>query len=162
MDKLQTPELETRLVQALAKRGWKIATAESCTGGMVGQRITNVSGSSAVYPGGIISYCNEVKNRLLGVNAQILQPLGPVSEPVAAQMAQGARRVLCTELGVGVTGIAGPNSDESGKPVGLVYVGASDGRSTLVREFHFRGGRAEVRQQAADAALSLCLELLGE
>ena len=155
-------DLEVRLVQALRARGLHIATAESCTGGMVGQRITNVSGSSSVYPGGIISYCNEVKHRFLGVDQGLLDSLGPVSEPVAAAMAEGARRALGTELGVGVTGIAGPNSDESGKPVGLVYVGVSDGTQTLVREFHFQGSRAAVRLQASDACLALVLELLGQ
>ncbi|MBR6120328.1 MAG: CinA family protein [Oscillospiraceae bacterium] len=151
-----------RMVEVLKARAISIATAESCTGGLLGKSITDVSGSSAVYPGGVISYCNRVKHEILGVDQSLLDTLGPVSEPVARQMAEGVRRVIGADYGVSVTGIAGPNSDETGRPVGLVYIGASDGVTTLVRECRFDGDRAAVRAQAAEAAADLVLNLLKE
>ena len=148
------------LVEALKARAVTIATAESCTGGLLGKSITDISGSSAVYPGGVISYCNRIKHEILGVEQADLDSLGPVSEPVARQMAEGVRLVIGADLGVGITGIAGPNSDDTGRPVGLVYVSASDGKTTLVRECHFDGDRTAVRAQAADAAAELALRLI--
>lgn len=148
------------MVQRLKERNLTVATAESCTGGLLGKRITDISGSSAVYPGGVISYCNRIKHEVLGVDQDLLDTLGPVSEPVARQMAEGARQVVGADLGLGITGIAGPNSDETGRPVGLVYVSASDGKATLVREYHFDGDRSTIRAQAAEAAAELALELL--
>ena len=150
------------LVEALKKSGRTLATAESCTGGLLGKRITDVSGSSAVYPGGVISYSNAVKNRLLGVSQDDLDRFGAVSEPVARQMAQGVRLAIESELGVGITGIAGPKSDGTGKPVGLVYIAVSDDAGTVVRERHFSGTRAQIRRQSADAAAALVLERLYE
>ena len=151
-----------RMVEVLKARAISIATAESCTGGLLGKSITDVSGSSAVYPGGVISYCNRIKHQLLGVEQELLDTLGPVSAPVARQMAEGVRRVIGADYGVSVTGIAGPNSDESGKPVGLVYLAASDGVTTVIRECRFDGDRSAVRAQAAEAAADLVLNLLEE
>ena len=148
------------LVQFLKQRGMTVATAESCTGGLLGKSITDISGSSAVYPGGVISYCNRIKHEILGVEQELLDTLGPVSEPVARQMAEGVRRVIGADLGIGITGIAGPNSDDTGRPVGLVYVSASDGESTLVRACHFDGDRGAIRAQAAEAAADLALGLI--
>ena len=148
------------LVQRLKDLGQAVSTAESCTGGLLGKSITDISGSSAVYPGGVISYCNRIKHQILGVDQDLLDTLGPVSEPVARQMAEGVRRVIGADLGLSVTGIAGPNSDDTGRPVGLVYIGASNGDRTLVREYHFDGDRTAVRAQAAEAAADLGLELL--
>ena len=151
-----------KMVEVLKARAISIATAESCTGGLLGKSITDVSGSSAVYPGGVISYCNRIKHQLLGVEQELLDTLGPVSAPVARQMAEGVRRVIGANYGVSVTGIAGPNSDESGKPVGLVYLAASDGVTTVIRECRFDGDRSAVRAQAAEAAADLVLNLLEE
>ncbi len=148
------------LVQRLKDLEKTVATAESCTGGLLGKSITDVSGSSAVYPGGVISYSSRIKHEILGVEQQLLDTLGPVSGSVARQMAEGVRRVIGADFGVSVTGIAGPNSDDSGKPVGLVYVAASDGHSGLIRECHFEGDRAAVRAQAAEAAADLVLRIL--
>ena len=148
------------LVQTLKDVGMTVATAESCTGGLLGKLITDVPGSSAEYPGGVISYSSRIKHEILGVDQNDLDTLGPVSEPVARRMAEGVRRVIGADLGVGITGIAGPNSDDSGKPVGLVYVAASDGETTLVRECRFDGDRAAVRTQAAEAAAELALMLI--
>lgn len=148
------------LVRRLKDMGQTVATAESCTGGLLGKSITDISGSSAVYPGGVISYCNRVKHALLGVDQTLLDTLGPVSEPVARQMAEGVRRALDADYGVSVTGIAGPNSDETGRPVGLVYLAATDGQRTLTRERRYDGDRNAIRAQAAEEAADLVLELL--
>lgn len=150
------------LVQELKERELSVATAESCTGGLLGKCITDISGSSAVYPGGVISYCNRVKHEVLGVEQALLDRLGPVSMAVAQQMAAGVRRTVGADVGVGITGIAGPNSDETGRPVGLVYIGVSDGRTDIVREYRFDGDRNAVRTQAAEAAAELALELIQE
>lgn len=139
-------------------RGKTLVTAESCTGGGIGAALTAVSGSSAVYKGGIISYCNEVKHRVLGVEQQLLDTLGAVSGPVAEQMAAGARRVLDADIAVSVTGLAGPGGDEYGNPVGTVFIGYCDENQTLSREHHFPGDREQVRSQAVEAALELILQ----
>lgn len=138
--------------------GRTLATAESCTGGGIGAALTAVPGSSAVYKGGIISYCNEVKNRLLGVEQHVLDTLGAVSGPVAEQMAAGTRRVLDADVAVSVTGLAGPGGDEFGNPVGTVFIGYADAGIVLSREFHFDGDREAVRNQAVEAALNLILQ----
>lgn len=149
-------KLSSEVIAAL--QGKTLVTAESCTGGGIGAALTCVSGSSAVYKGGIISYCNEVKHRILGVEQQLLDTLGAVSAPVARQMASGARKVLEADIAVSVTGLAGPGGDEYGNPVGTVFIGYSDSRETLAKEFHFPGGREEVRKLAIEAALILILE----
>ena len=148
------------LVKFLKMREMTVATAESCTGGLLGKQITDVPGSSAVYPGGVISYCNRIKHEILGVDGELLDSLGPVSEPVARQMAEGVRRVIGADFGIGITGLAGPDSDGSGRPVGLVYVSASDGERTLCRECRLDGDCGAVRAQAAEAAADLALALI--
>lgn len=146
----------SEVISRLAER--TLATAESCTGGGIGAALTAVPGSSAVYKGGIISYCNEVKHRLLGVDDEILSTLGAVSGPVAEQMAQGARRVLDADIAVSVTGLAGPGGDEFGNPVGTVFIGYSDEKGSFFREYHFPGDRELVRRRAIEAALDLILQ----
>lgn len=150
-----------KLLEKLLTKGKTLATAESCTGGLLGKKITDLSGSSAAYRGGVISYCNDIKAELLGVSQEDLDAFGAVSEPVAWQMAEGVRRLAGANLGVGITGIAGPNSDDTGKPVGLVFIGATNGQTTLVREYHFLGDRASVREHACAEAIELLLGLLG-
>jgi len=141
-----------------ALEGKTLSTAESCTGGIIGSLLTAVPGSSQVYKGGIISYWSEIKKNLLGVDAELLETRGPVSEPVARAMAEGARHALCTDVAVSVTGLAGPDADAYGYPVGTVFIGYADGKNSIVKEFHFSGDRDSVRRQAADAALRLILE----
>ncbi len=143
-------------MQALAGR--TLATAESCTGGGIGACLTAVSGSSAVYKGGIISYCNDVKHRVLGVPAELLDSCGAVSAPVAEAMAVGARAVCQTDAAVSVTGLAGPGGDDFGNPVGTVFIGYAEESRVLSRHFVFAGDRDSVRQQAVEAALALILE----
>lgn len=138
--------------------GKTLATAESCTGGMIGEMLTAVSGSSAVYKGGIISYWSEIKQSLLGVDGKVLRELGAVSAPVAEAMALGARKALESDVAVSVTGLAGPGGDDFGNPVGTVFIGYADERLTIARKYHFSGDRETVRRQAAEAALKLILE----
>ena len=141
-----------------ALEGKTLATAESCTGGMIGQLLTAVPGASSVYKGGVVSYCNEIKHRLLGVEEEILSEHGAVSAPVARAMAHGARKLLDAEIAVSVTGLAGPGGDEFGNPVGTVFIGYSDAKITVAEEYHFSGDRDAVREQAAQAALELILK----
>ena len=141
-----------------ALEGKTLATAESCTGGMIGAMLTSVSGASKVYKGGIISYWSEVKQNLLNVDGEDLKNLGPVSMQVAGAMAQGARKALNTDIAISVTGLAGPDGDEFGRPVGTVFVGFDNGAKTVVKVYHFSGDREAVRRQAAEAALKLILE----
>ena len=141
-----------------ALSGKTLVTAESCTGGMIGQQLTGVPGSSAVYKGGVISYWSVIKQNVLGVLEADLAQYGPVSEPVAMQMAVGVRKLLNADVAVSVTGLAGPDGDEFGRPVGTVFVGYCDEKNALVKEYHFSGDREAVRKQAAEAALMLILE----
>lgn len=141
-----------------ALKGKTLATAESCTGGGIGAALTAIPGSSEVYKGGIISYCNELKHKLLGVNETTLDTHGAVSAPVAEAMARGAKSALNATIAVSVTGLAGPGGDTFGNPVGTVFIGYADDISLLSREYHFTGSREEIRQQAIDAALALILQ----
>ena len=145
------------VLKALA--GKTLCTAESCTGGGIGAALTAISGSSAVYKGGIISYTNQVKHDLLGVDYALLDSYGAVSAPVAEAMAAGARKALKADIAVSVTGLAGPGGDDFGNPVGRVDIGYSDAKVTLHREFTFSGDREEVRRQAAQEALKLILAM---
>ena len=139
-------------------QGKTLVTAESLTGGGIGAALTSVSGSSAVYKGGIISYTNAVKNRILGVPQEVLDQHGAVSEPVAKAMAEGARLLLEADISVSVTGLAGPGGDEYGNPVGTVFIGYSDADFTEVKHFLFCGDRESIRKQTAEEALKLVLK----
>jgi len=139
----------------------KLAVAESCTGGMLGERLTNVPGSSDVFLGGVIAYHNDVKKELLGVGAEDLERYGAVSEQVALQMAAGIRERTGADVGVSVTGIAGPGGGTAEKPVGLVWV-AVHSSDAKARRFHVGGDRAEIRQRAAQAALEMVRRALAK
>lgn len=141
-----------------ALEGKTLVTAESCTGGGIGAALTSVPGSSAVYKGGIISYTNEVKHKLLGVPEACLLKCGAVSAAVAEAMAAGARKALAGDIAVSVTGLAGPGGDAFGNPVGTVFIGFADETQVISREFHFSGDREAVRNQAVCAALVMILE----
>lgn len=143
-----------------ALRGNSLVTAESCTGGGIGAALTAVPGASEVYKGGIISYCNELKQELLGVSAGVLETCGAVSEPTAIAMAEGARKLLNADYAVSVTGLAGPGGDEFGHEVGTVFIGFADSQKSLAKEYRFSGDRESVRQQAVEEALQLILECI--
>ena len=141
-----------------ALQGRSFATAESITGGGIGAALTAVPGASLVFKGGIISYTDEVKRGVLGVAKQALETYGAVSEPVACQMAMGARRVMHADVAVSVTGLAGPTGDDFGHEVGTVFIGYADGHTVTAGEYHFEGDREAVRSQTIEAALKLILE----
>ena len=153
--------LQAALVAELQKKGLKAATAESCTGGLVSKRITEVAGASQVFDCGICSYANQIKERVLGVSHETLEALGAVSRETAAQMAAGVRKLAQADIGVSTTGIAGPDGGTDEKPVGLVYVGVdSENYSTVLECRLSRGYRDErelIRYLASSHALRLAL-----
>lgn len=148
------------LLETLRRRGLTLATAESCTGGCIAHRITEVAGCSDVYLGGVVSYCNAVKHSLLGVSEETLAAVGAVSREVVEQMAAGACRATGARCGVATSGIAGPGGAVPGKPVGTVWMAwCADGRVTS-RLYHFDGSRADVIRQAAAAALDGIIDVI--
>ena len=148
--------LEQVVVQEMTARGLTLATAESCTGGLMGKRITDVPGASACYLGGVVSYQNEVKENLLGVRHETLITKGAVSEDTACQMAQGVRKALGADIGISTTGVAGPGGGTPEKPVGLIYVGISTGDKTwAVRILRPRQSRESLRRLASSTAFDL-------
>ena len=153
-------DLAAVVLEAARSRGLRLGTAESCTGGLVGGRLTDIPGSSSVYVGGVICYANELKTGLLDVPPELLAAHGAVSEPVAIAMARGAVARLGVDLAVSVTGIAGPDGGSRDKPVGTVWFGLADGSGAEARRSVFGGGRHEVRARAAQAALYLLLRRL--
>ena len=148
-----------KVLQSL--EGKTLATAESCTGGMIGAALTAIPGSSAIYKGGVISYTNQVKHDLLEVSIELLDGVGAVSATVAEAMASGARVALKADIAVSVTGLAGPGGDEYGNPVGTVYIGYADKERCIAKPFLFSGDRDQVRCQAAETALQMILEFHG-
>ena len=151
-------ELAGRLQARCLARGLTVATAESCTGGLVAHLITEVPGSSGYLVGGVVAYSNAVKERELGVPAALLAAHGAVSALVAIAMAEGARDRLRADLGVGVTGVAGPDGGTADKPVGLVYVAVAGHGEPVVRRYLWPGDRAANKRDSAQAALELLLE----
>lgn len=148
--------IEEAVIEKLKEKHMKVATAESCTGGLIAKRITDVPGASEVFDCGIISYANEIKHRVLGVSEDDLNKYGAVSEPVARQMAQGALKISGADIAVSVTGIAGPDSDSTNKPVGLVYIGLADRDNVWVRELRTsRKDRSYNRYVSASNALNM-------
>ena len=152
-------KIEKALVSELAAKGLTISCAESCTGGLIAKRITDVGGASAVFLGGVVTYTNQMKERLLGVEHEVLERYTAVSEPVAAAMAEGVRTRLGTDIGISTTGYAGPGGGDGETPVGTVYVGVSTAAGTKVTRFSFSGMRSReyVRTLAAGRALLLAL-----
>lgn len=168
---MKSPEesaLEVVVGRSLKRRGLTLAVAESCTGGLVSHRITDVPGSSAYYQGAVVSYSNEIKECVLHVQRDTLERCGAVSEQVARQMAQGVRDVLCSNIGLAVTGIAGPDGGTPEKPVGLVYVALAAPGGVWVERYVWRddrGGhldRCENKARSAEAVLDLLQRYLEE
>ncbi|MBB5693484.1 CinA family protein [Muricoccus pecuniae] len=158
---MTTVDAAARLLDLLRARGLTIATAESCTGGLVSAALTAVPGCSDVVLGGIVTYSNGMKASLLGVPEEVLRRVGAVSEDCAREMATGLLRATGAGLGISVTGIAGPGGGSAEKPVGLVYIGVSrPGGETTVRRNLFSGDRAAIRAATVDASLALATEAL--
>ncbi|QAA77016.1 MAG: ADP-ribose pyrophosphatase of COG1058 family [Candidatus Bipolaricaulis sibiricus] len=153
--------LEVEVGQQLTTHGGTLAVAESCTGGLLAQRITAVPGSSAYFLGGVIAYHNEIKVQLLGVPRDVIVRHGGVSAECTRAMAEGVRARLGSDFALAISGIAGPSGGTPGKPVGLVYVALASSHGTWVEEHRFRGSRHGNRWSASEAALSLLLRHLG-
>ena len=151
--------LEIVVGKRLRAAGLTIATAESCTGGLIAARLTEIAGSSDYVVGGVVSYTNAIKQRVLGVDAATLRDHTAVSEPVAQQMAAGARKLLQSDIALSVTGYAGPGGTPD-QPVGLTFIGLSTAANHWVRRFVWDGDRAENRRQSVDAALQFVLDYL--
>jgi PncC family amidohydrolase len=154
------PTLETQIGALLRRRGLKLAIAESCTGGLVGHRITNVPGSSDYFIGGVVAYAYEAKVTLLGVSWDTLNKYGAVSRETVLEMAAGARRILDTDIAMSVSGIAGPGGGLPNKPVGTTWVGLSAPDGKWARLFYFLGDREHNKALSADAALQLVMDYL--
>ena len=158
--------LEYQLGKMLLDRGLKLVVAESCTGGLIGHRLTNIPGSSEYYLGSVTAYAYEAKERLLGVNHDTLTRYGAVSRETVLEMASGIRTALASHfplesiLGAAVSGIAGPGGGMPGKPVGLVWIGLSTPDGDWAWKFQFEGDRLKNKELSADAALTLLLQYL--
>ena len=152
--------METRIGSLLRERGSTLALAESCTGGLVSDRITNVPGSSAYFRGGIVAYAYQAKVDLLGVLWSTLQSHGAVSREVVLEMAHGANNALKSDIAVSISGVAGPDGGTESKPVGTVWLALVAADSTRAIEFHFTGDREQIKAASADAALQLLLDYL--
>ena len=157
--------LEEKVVKLLNEKGLVLATAESCTGGLIAKRITDVSGSSAVFNCGIVSYSNEIKEKVLGVQHKTLEAYGAVSEQTVREMVKGVLEISGADVAVSVSGIAGPNSDNTQKPVGLIFLAVSNGNKIIVKQlnnYFTENIRENNRNNASDEALKLILDLVGE
>jgi PncC family amidohydrolase len=152
--------VEAQIGEILTRRGLTLAAAESCTGGLVSHRITNVPGSSVYFMGGVVSYANSIKTGLLGVQAETLEKFGAVSRQTVIEMARGVRQSLKTDIGIAVSGVAGPGGGTPEKPVGLTWIGLSAPDWDEAREYAWPGDRLAVKEQSAQAALELILEYL--
>lgn len=148
-------ELEMVIGKLLVEKGLKIAVAESCTGGLIADRITNVPGSSKYFERGIVAYSNEAKIQILGVSEELIKNYGAVSREVAEAMAEGVRKISGADIGISTTGIAGPTGATLTKPVGLVWIGYSDKNETFAKEFRFGDDRLENKQRASQMALEI-------
>ena len=144
-----------RSLALLKERELTVSVAESCTGGLLAKRITDLPGSSAAFKGGVVSYWSQVKHDILGVPNDLLFQYGAVSDPVARAMAEGVRTLAGADLALSVTGVAGPDPDDRGNPVGLVYVAIAGQGETFVRVLHAAGARERIRTVAANHALDL-------
>lgn len=154
-------EYVKKIVETLKARGEVFCTAESCTGGQISKTVTDLAGVSAVFFGGVVSYANEIKEKLLGVRHKTLEKYGAVSEQTAAEMAAGAVRALGADFSVAVTGIAGPDGGSEKKPVGLVYIACADKNGNVkVTKNLFSGDRKAVRDQTTKTALQMLADFV--
>ncbi len=151
---------ELQRAELLTQLNLHLATAESCTGGLIGHRITNIPGSSNYYLGGLVAYANQLKTTQLGVNTQTLERYGAVSRETVLEMARGVRIALSADIGLSVSGIAGPGGGTPEKPVGLTWIGLSAENYEQAWSYLWSGSRLQIKQQAADKALELLVEYL--
>ncbi|MFM8322438.1 MAG: CinA family protein [Chloroflexota bacterium] len=156
----ENTELEYVIGDLLRRRGWRLAVAESCTGGLIGHRLTNVAGASTYYMGSITAYAYEAKVRLLGVQWSTLEQHGAVSRATVVEMAEGVRGALAADLGLSVSGIAGPGGGTPEKPVGTTWIGLSAPGHQDAWEYRWQGDRLQVKQQSAEAVLQRAVDYL--
>lgn len=149
-----------KLKESLERNKMSVSFAESCTGGLVSYELTSLPGASSVFRGSVVVYSDDLKEKLLNIDPKDLQSKGAVSEEVATAMARSVRELTGSDLGVAVSGIAGPDGGTAEKPVGLVFVAATDGRHTVCERRRFPGGREDVRRAASERALAVALEVL--
>ena len=152
--------LEKKAGQLLLERRLTIACGESCTGGLLTSRLTDIAGSSAYVQGSVVSYSNAIKNSHLNVSLETLEVHGAVSQETASEMSQGVRKNLQADIGVGITGIAGPDGGTEKKPVGLVYISVAGPKGTVTLQNIFSGTRQEIKSQATDKALNMVIDYL--
>ncbi|HSO11101.1 MAG TPA: CinA family protein [Anaerolineales bacterium] len=152
--------LEIEIGRLLQQRGLKLGLVESCTGGLVGHRVTNIPGSSEYFMGGVVSYSYEAKVSVLGVSWDTLNTFGAVSQNTVLEMARGAKKLLDVDIAVSISGIAGPGGGTVDKPVGTTWVGLVANDGEWAREFHFNGDRGQNKASSADAALKMLLDYL--
>ncbi len=165
-ENIDIEELSALVVEALGRKGLKIATAESCTGGLISKLITDISGSSSVFDCGVCTYANHIKNKLLGVKEETLMTYGAVSDKTAMEMARGVRLLSGANIGISTTGIAGPMGGSQYKPVGLVYIGVSTEKGLISHKVMLAQGRepdrSQIRKLAASCALYYALHEIEE
>jgi nicotinamide-nucleotide amidase len=153
-------KLLNKISTLLTEKKLTVATAESCTGGLIAHTLTNISGSSNYFDRGIVSYSNNAKNELLNIPSELLKEYGAVSESVAEAMAESVRKLSNVDIGISTTGVAGPTGGTEEKPVGLVYIGLSTKKDTTVKKFKFKGNRIKNKTSTCNAALNLLYEYL--
>lgn len=156
------PRLGAEIAAALSRRGWTLALAESCTGGLIADTVTDFPGSSAFFLGSVVAYANSAKEGLLGVSNTLLLEHGAVSEPVALAMARGARATLGADVALGITGIAGPSGATAEKPVGLVFVGLAGPWGERGLRFQVEGDRLVNKRRFAEEAIAALLAFVTE
>jgi len=153
-------KLEKLIGDLLRQRGWTLSIAESCTGGLICDRITNVSGSSDYFMGGMVTYSNESKTKYLGIPLRHIKKYGAVSPHVARKMAQGVRKAFGSTFGLSTTGVAGPTGGTKRSPVGRVFIGLAAGRKVWVKKLDLKGTRREIKENATENALHYFYEIL--
>ena len=153
-------KLEKLIGDYLRNKGWTLAIAESCTGGLICDRITDVSGSSDYFMGGMVNYSNESKTRHLGIPLEDIKKYGAVSPQVAKKMAQGIRKAFNATFGLSTTGVAGPTGETKKKPVGLVFIGVSNRNRNWVIKLNLKGSRRDIKKQAANSSLEFLYKIL--
>jgi len=151
--KLMRNSLEKIIGDYLREKGWTLSIAESCTGGLISDRITDVSGSSDYFMGGMVNYSNESKAKHLGISLDYIKRYGAVSPPVARKMAQGVRKAFGTTFGLSTTGMAGPTGGTKRSPIGRVFIGFADGRRDYVKKLDLKGTRREIKEKATQKCL---------
>jgi PncC family amidohydrolase len=158
--KIMHNSLEKLIGDLLRERGWTLSIAESCTGGLICDRITNVPGSSDYFEGGMVNYSNESKSKHLGIPLDNIKKYGAVSSQVARKMAQGVRKTFNTTFGLSTTGVAGPTGGTKRSPIGRVFIGVANGRRTWVKKEEFKGNRREIKRKTAEISLEFFFEMV--